>query len=194
MDFLRCALAVVFLLSGPSDTSRSLKSLNFTKVCTQIIVPFPLVLQNDFLFNISQIFCSCWLTNVHNNHHYQSAFCGNKTPKPEPGSQFTVMLNSEVVEAFLPFGKEDEREQINHRCGYWKHIKTPRQSLCHLFTFYCTSSSTLTACFSKAVLLKVIGCHYFLLRVYENLTDKEDFRSLGNECSHSSEELTVPNT
>lgn len=39
----------------------------------------------------------------------------------------------------------------------------------------------------------MIGYHYFLLRVYENLTDKEDFRSLGNECYYSSEELTVPN-
>lgn len=39
----------------------------------------------------------------------------------------------------------------------------------------------------------MVGYHYFLLRVYENLTDKEDFRSLGNECYCSSEELTVPN-
>lgn len=104
------------------------------------------------------------------------------------------MLDSEMVQAFLPIWKEDEREQINHRIVDAGNIL---KNLARLFAFR-LPFIVYPAVFwqsgiSKAVVLKVIGYHYFLLRVYENLTDKEDFRSLGNECYCSSEELTVPN-
>lgn len=99
-----------------------------------------------------------------------------------------------MVKAFFPIWKEDEREQINHRIVDAGNIL---KNLASLFAFrlpFIVHPAVFwQSGFSKAVVLKVIGYHYFLLRVYENLTDKEDFRSLGNECYCSSEELTVPN-
>lgn len=98
------------------------------------------------------------------------------------------------VKAFLPIWKEDEREQINHRIVDAGNIL---ENLTSLFAFHLPfivqPAVFWQSGFSKAVVLKVIGYHCFLLRVYKNLTDKEDFRSLGNECHCSSEELTVPN-